>query len=128
MAGFSPEDIQFKTMNTMDRAAKLAMISDYDTFPFVQPQSVGGGLGAQAMIDASALFHLEPLIDLGVRLLYGQGVAWPIRVTELHRSDQPLARVGHYDCAAAASERPVNSVHADDDAVCRSITVSFVQV
>ena len=28
---FNPEDIQFKTMQTMDRAARLAMKPDYDT-------------------------------------------------------------------------------------------------
>ena len=29
---FNPEDIQFKTMKTMDRAARLAMMPDYEMY------------------------------------------------------------------------------------------------
>ena len=31
---FNPEDIQFKTMKTMDRAARLAMMPDYAIYCF----------------------------------------------------------------------------------------------
>ena len=29
---FNPEDIQFKTMKTIDRAARLAMMQDYEIY------------------------------------------------------------------------------------------------
>ena len=39
---FNPEDIQFKTMKIMDRAAQLAMMPDYDNNHDARPAEGDG--------------------------------------------------------------------------------------